>query len=268
MCVEGVCGVCVVDGWFTALPGLSQTDWTLAGWDKPAINTHTRGGATAMAVVPSARRIPPACKTPNKHPVLHLPVSCVGGPQGKPLRWRVEEQPCHTGAQCGAPPTRAGHGRAVPATLEPPAAAEYSHPSTSSPWTAATASGGAGRQRSYRHRQPSAASLPWIQPGAAQASRPSARGPGAQGPMLQEEMGEGIMPRRLGGGGYLYGLFQALREATSTAQLLGLPWAHPASPCNQLAQGHLRQMKQQPQASGLRDGGRVGLACDTGEVWR
>ena len=72
--VEGVCGVCVVDGWFTASPGLSQTDWTLAGWgctpvvhesnhgtqDKPAINTHTRGGATVMTVVPSARRIPPA----------------------------------------------------------------------------------------------------------------------------------------------------------------------------------------------------------------
>ena len=72
--VEGVCGVYVVDGWFTASPDLSQTDWTLAGWgctpvvhesnhgtqDKPAINTHTRGGATAMAVVPSARRIPSA----------------------------------------------------------------------------------------------------------------------------------------------------------------------------------------------------------------
>ena len=71
--VEGVCGVCVADGWFTASPGLSQTDWTLAGWgctpvvqsnhgtqDKPAITTHTRGGATAMAVIPSARRIPSA----------------------------------------------------------------------------------------------------------------------------------------------------------------------------------------------------------------
>ena len=32
MDVEGVCGVCAVDGWFTASPGLSQTDWTLAGW--------------------------------------------------------------------------------------------------------------------------------------------------------------------------------------------------------------------------------------------
>ena len=72
--VEGVCGVCAVDGWSTASPGLSQTDWTLAGWgctpvvhesnhgtqDKPAINTHTRGGATGMTVVPSAQRIPPA----------------------------------------------------------------------------------------------------------------------------------------------------------------------------------------------------------------
>ena len=62
--VEGVCGVCAVDGWFTASPGLSQTDWTLAGWgctpvvhesnhgtqDKPAITTHTGGGAKTMAV--------------------------------------------------------------------------------------------------------------------------------------------------------------------------------------------------------------------------
>ena len=87
------------------------------------------------------------------------------------------------------------------------------------------------------------------------SSRPFARGPGAQGPMLQEEMGGGIMPRRPGGGGYLYGLFQALREATSAAQLSSLLRAHPDSPCNQLAQGHLRQLKQQPQASGLRDGG-------------
>ena len=23
---------CIVDGWFTASPGLSQTDWTLSGW--------------------------------------------------------------------------------------------------------------------------------------------------------------------------------------------------------------------------------------------
>ena len=28
-------------------------------------------------------------ETPNKHLELHLPLSCVGGPQRKPLRWRV-----------------------------------------------------------------------------------------------------------------------------------------------------------------------------------
>ena len=68
----GVCGVCV-DGWFTASPGLSQTDWTLAGWgctpvvqsnhgtqDKPAITTHTQEEPLAWQFVPSARRIPPA----------------------------------------------------------------------------------------------------------------------------------------------------------------------------------------------------------------
>ena len=75
--------------------------------------------------------------------------------------------------------------------------------------------------------------------------------------MLQEEMGR-IMPRRPGGGGGTYGLFQALRRATSTAQLSGLLRTHPASPCNQLAEGHLRQLEQQPQASGLRDGGGGG----------
>ena len=67
------------------------------------------------------------------------------------------------------------------------------------------------------------------------------------------------MPRRPGGGGYLCRLFQALREATSAAQLSGLLRAHPASPCNQLAQGHLRQLKQQPQASGTEMEGGVGV---------
>ena len=54
--------------------------------DKPAINTHTRGGATAMAVVPSAQQYH---LLSNKHLKQHLPVSCVGGPQRKPHRWRV-----------------------------------------------------------------------------------------------------------------------------------------------------------------------------------
>ena len=75
--VEGVCGVCVDDGWFTASPGLSQTDWTLAGWgctpvvqsnhgtqDKPAINTHTieERATTVMA----------ACNISSANTTCHL----------------------------------------------------------------------------------------------------------------------------------------------------------------------------------------------------
>ena len=170
----------------------------------PRINqpsTHTlEEEPQSWQFVPSAWQIPSASIS-NKH--LELPstrVLCRRAPKEATSVACGKEQPCHTGAQCGAPP------EGLPkAELEPPAVAEDSHLSTSSPWPAATASGGAGRQRSYRHRQPPAASLPWIQPGAAQASRPSARGPGVQGPMLQEEMGGGggIMPRRPGGGGYL-----------------------------------------------------------------
>ena len=207
-----------------------------------------------MTSIPSARRIPTACKTPNKHPLLHLPVSCVGGAQGKPLRWRVEEQPCHTGAQCGAPPTRTGHGRAVRSQTGATSRGRGQPPQHQLPLNG---SDGQRRREEAAQLPPpatTAASLPRIQPGAVQASCPSARGPGAQDPMLQEEMGR-IMPRRPGGGGYLYRLFQALRKATSAAQLSGLLRTHPASPCNQLAKGHLRQLEQQPQASGLRDGG-------------
>ena len=142
-------------------------------------------------------------------------MSCVGGPQRKPLRWRVvRTNPATLVPNVGLlRPGRDTEGLSKTA-LEPPAVAEDSHLSTSSPLN------GGGRQRSYRHRQPSAASLPRIQPGAAQASRPSARGPGAQGPMLQEEMGGGggsCLVALVEGG--TYRLFQALREATSAAQL-------------------------------------------------
>ena len=113
------------------------------------------------------------------------------GPKESHLGGVWQEEPCHTGAQCGAPPTRAGHGRAAQSYTGATSRGRGQPPQHQLPLTSATASGGAGRQRSYRHRQPSAASLPRIQPGAAQASRPSARGPGAQGPMLQEEMGGG-----------------------------------------------------------------------------
>ena len=90
--VEGVCGVCVVDSWFTASPGLSQTDWTLAGWgctpgvpshhgtqDKPAINTHTQEEPLAWQL---EHQLSKDHLLSNKD-VEHLPVSCVGGPQGK-----------------------------------------------------------------------------------------------------------------------------------------------------------------------------------------
>ncbi|KAK0150773.1 hypothetical protein N1851_008116 [Merluccius polli] len=55
------------------------------------------------------------------------------GPERKPLRWRVAGLPCHTGAQRGAPPTRTGHGRAVQAALEPPAAAKTATPAPAPP---------------------------------------------------------------------------------------------------------------------------------------
>ena len=181
-------------------------------------------------------------------------MSCVGGAQGKPLRWRVEEQPCHTGAQCGAPPTRTGHGRAVRSQTGATSRGRGQPPQHQLPLNGSDGQRRSGEAAQLPPPATTAASLPRIQPGAVQASRPSARGPGAQGPMLQEEMGR-IMPRRPGGGGDLYRLFQALQGATSAAQLSGLLRTHPASPCNQLAEGHLRQLEQQPQASGLRDGG-------------
>ena len=70
-----------VDGWFTASPGLSQTDRTLAGWgctpvvqsnhgtqDKPAINTHTQEREPlSWQLVPLARQIPLAIS--NKYAV-------------------------------------------------------------------------------------------------------------------------------------------------------------------------------------------------------
>ncbi|KAK0154265.1 Protein ALP1-like [Merluccius polli] len=81
--------------------------------------------------------------------------------------------------------------------------------------------------------------------------------PGVQGPMLQEEMGGGGGGSCTGAlveGGTYGGQFQALRGATSAAQLSGLLRAHPASPCNQPAQRHLHQLR--PQVSGMeREGG-------------
>ena len=107
--VEGVCRVCVVDGWFTASPGLSQTDWTLAGWGcTPGVHEQSWHPRINQPSTHTLVEEPPSWPVyhqlgeyhqpvnSNKHPVQHLPVSCVGGAQGKPLRWRVEERPCHS----------------------------------------------------------------------------------------------------------------------------------------------------------------------------
>ena len=76
------------------------------------------------------------------------------------------------------------------------------------------------------------------------------------------------MPRRPGGGGYLYVLFQALREATSAGPAVGPP----PSPSSQPLQPASPEIPPPAKAAapGLRSPGRrgrVGLACDTGEVW-
>ena len=55
--------------------------------DKPAINTHTQGRATVNTILPSP--INAFYFNPD------LPVSCVGGPQQKPLRWRVAGWICY-----------------------------------------------------------------------------------------------------------------------------------------------------------------------------
>ena len=110
------------------------------------------------------------------------------------------------------------------------------------------------------------ASLPRIQPGAAQASRPSARGPGAQGPMLQEEMGR-IMPRRPGGGGV------PIRTVPGPPKsyLCGPAVGPPLNPSSQPLQPASRRTPPPAGAAapGLRSPGRrgrVGWACDPGEV--
>ena len=143
------------------------------------------------------------------------------------------------------------------ATLEPPAAAEDSHLSTSSPLNGSH--GQWRRQRSYRHWRLSGASLPRIQSGAAQASRPSARGPGAQGPMLQEEMGEGsCLVALLEGGTYT--------DCSRPSEKLP-----PRPSCRASSEPIQPAPAAKAAAPGLRSPGRrgrVGLACDTGEVWR
>ena len=172
-----------------------------------------------------------------------------------------KEQPCHTGAQCGAPPTRAGHGRAAQSCTgatsrgrgQPP---QHQLPPERQRQPAEERGGSAATATGNR--------LQLASPGSSlEQPRPAAPLPGDQEPKAP------CSRRRWGGGGDhasspwwrggTYRLFQALREATSTAQLSGLLRAHPASPCNQLAQRHLRQLKQQPQVSGMEGEGGVGM---------
>ena len=218
-----------------------------------------------MIRIPSARRIPTACKTPNKHPLLHLPVSCVGGAQGKPLRWRVEEKPCHTGAQCGAPPTRTGHGRAVRSQTGATSRGRGQPPQHQLPLNGSDGQRRSGEAAQLPPPATTAASLPRIQPRAVQASHPSARGPGAQGPMLQEEMGR-IMPRRPGGGGDLQTVPGPLKS-----YLRGPAVGPPPNPSSQPLQPASRRTPPPAGAAapGLRSPGRrgrLGWACDPGEV--
>ena len=107
--VEGVCRVCVVDGWFTASPGLSQTDWTLAGWGctpgvheqswHPRINqpsTHTLEEEPLSWPEYHQLGEYQLPENSNKHLCTNIyPCPVSEGPKRKPLRWRVEEQPCH-----------------------------------------------------------------------------------------------------------------------------------------------------------------------------
>ena len=242
--------------------------------DKPAINhthsrrSHSHGSCTISSVSTICLNLPINILT------YHLPVSCVGRPQRKPLRWRVvRTNPATLAPNVGLlRPGRDTEGLPK-AALEPPAAAEDSHLSTSS-----ALNGSDGQRRPAEERGGSTATatgnrLQLASPGSSlEQPRPAAPLPGYQepkAPCSRRRWGGSCLVALVEGG--TYGLFQALREATS--QLSGLLRAHPASPCNQLAQGHLRQLKQQPQASGLRDGGggwgwRVTLGrCGGSGVW-
>ena len=64
-----------------------ESDWLDSGW----VGLHTCGAWAIMA----PRINQPSTHTLEKEPQpyhheQHLPVSCVGGPQRKPLRWRVD----------------------------------------------------------------------------------------------------------------------------------------------------------------------------------
>ena len=139
--------VCVVDGWFTASPGLSQTDWTLAGWGctpgvheqswHPRINqpsTHTLEEEPQPWQYTTSSANTTCLSNSNKH-LLYYIYPCPVSEEPKESHfggvWR--RNPATLAPNVGLlRPGRDTEGLSK-AKLEPPAAAEDSHPSTSFP---------------------------------------------------------------------------------------------------------------------------------------
>ena len=134
-----------------------------------------------------------------------------------------------------------------------------------------TASGGAGRQCSDHHGQPSVASLPRIQSGAARSSHASASQ--HRSPKLQEELG--IVCHRPGeGGGPTKGCCRPSEELPPRPSCQPSFRAHPAGPLQMTSPETPPPAKAA--APGLQSpgwSGRVGLAtvtlgrCSSSGVW-
>ncbi|KAK0152429.1 hypothetical protein N1851_006056 [Merluccius polli] len=175
--------------------------------------------------------------------------------------------PRHTGAQCGAPPTRTGHGRAVQAALEPPAAARTATPAPAPPER---------QRRPAEERGGSAATatgnrLLLASPGSSlEQPRPAAPLPGDQEPKAP-------CSRRRWEGSCLVALVEGGDYTNcsrpSESYLRGPAVGPPPSPSSQPLQPDTPETPPPAGAAapGLRSPGRrgrVGWACDPGEVWR
>ena len=197
----------------------------------------------------------------------HLPVSCVGGPQRKPLRWRVvRTNPCHTGAQCGARPTRAGHGRAVQNCTGATSRGRGQPPQHQLPLN-----GSDGQRRRGGGSAPTATGTrlwlaspdpAWSSPGQPPLCQ------GTRSPRPHAPGGEGSCLVALVEGGYLRTV-----PGPPRSYLRGPAVGPSPSPSSQPLQPASPRTPPPAEAAapGLRSPGRrgrVGLACDTGEVWR
>ena len=169
-----------------------------------------------------------------------------------------EGKPCHTGAQCGAPPTRAGHGRAAQsctgATSAPAPPERQRRPAEERGGSAATATGNR---------------LQLASPGSSlEQPRPAAPLPGDQEPKApcSRRRWGGFMPRRPGGEGYLRTV-----PGPQRSYLRGPAVGPPPSPSSQPLQpvSPRTPPPAEAAASGLRDGGGGwGWRVTLGEVWR